>query len=379
MEKINKKKLLKAYNKLLFINKQDIDPTDAKVVSDILVQDYLILLYKLFVLTMGSIGVKEFTFFEAMKFFRDLMNLERDKLTAVKAFLNFFQKLRCNGMGFAPGVINRSRTSQQNLNCLSRAATFGSLLESLGFTIKLGLIYDHAVIILYLDSEIYFCDPTHNKCTKLYGTSAQYQSYDWYTVDAKDGLDFGILVFQDFRLGIMHAVFESFEAHSMKLMNLEFDKRKHIEYQASVLSVDWKSLRRQLLSELDDYKSDHEDRYTLECFHVMEIRRMNELKCSFIMCLCKAVAKVKKVRYTSLKQKDILDFLNEFDSIARPYRKEILRFVEKGTEFNLQLNESIVVFLQRMYVQSAKNKSLRKYIYIQFSERLKKQRKKKTS
>ena len=379
MKKINKAKLLKAFNKLLFINKQDVDPTDTKAVSDILVQDYLVLLYKLFVITMGSIGVKEFTFPEAMKFFRDLMSLEKDKLTGIKTFLNFFQKLQRDGMGFAPGVINRSRTSQQNLNCLSKTATFGALLESLGFTIKLGLIYDHAVIILYLDSEVYFCDPTNNKCTKLHGTSVSHDSYDWYTVDPKDGLPFGILVFQDFNPGILHAVFESFEAHSMKLMNLDSDKRKRVEFQALILSVDWKFIRQQLLPELDDYKSDHEDRYTLECFHVMEVRRMDELKCSFITCLYKAVAKAKKVRYTSLKSKDVVDFLNEFDSIMKPHRKEVLRFIENGTEFGTQPNEAIMVFLKRMYAQSARNKNLRQYTHIQLNERLKKRKKKKTS
>ena len=84
-------------------------------------------------------------------------------------------------------------------------------------------------------------------------------------------------------------------------------------------------------------------------------------------------------KVTRNKTPEIDNYINEFDSIMKPHRKEVLQFIENGTELDTQPNEAIMVFLKRMYVQSARNKNLRQYTHIQLNERLKKRKKKKTN
>ncbi len=370
-----KQVLLRLFNKLLFIKKQIIDPTDMNAVSKIIVQDFLVILHKLFVINMKSIGVKEFSYEEALRFF-----IASNKDTApeeiMKSSVEIISNMSKHGMGFSPGMINYSKTKFQDLNCLGKSAVLGALFHAMGYEIKLGLLTDHAVVIMYLDSGIYFCDPTNNIVKKLHGTIVEHPGYDWYTVTRKDQLEFGHVVFQDFHLGITHAIFESLETYSIKLRNLKGDTWKSMEYARPTLTFGWHSVRTKFFSELNKYKEDYQIEYLREYLLTTRLRKLEKLQNRYINLLYKVMEKILETKAANLKSEDVSEFLKKAIPIMKLHTDAVLEFFDKGTKLPKVISGKERMFLELMFKFSNKDAPLRECVYHQMKVRLKKKEKK---
>jgi hypothetical protein len=351
----------------LFIEPQSIDPYDPSVIADILIKDFVVILHKLFSITVRSLGILHVSHAIAEKFFRSYFESNTDQITFVTTYVDFLSKSKSfQGHGFAPGIIYRGTSKFGGLNCLGKAAVLGALMDRCGLTIRLGLLPDHAVIFWNHNDVVFYCDPTNNEVKPLHGHFRDHSNYSWYTAHPDDEFDARFLVVQDFRAGITNAVLESFQAKQLIIEELREDEtykfKPKVEFERDIIVIDWEKLRRTFFPGIEDYKTEYEREYLIECEHLREVRGTNDVKIAYITVIQNAVEAATGEKAVSADQ--ISAFHNKHLPLLIPHADQIMCYLKHGIIPAIDIPESLWIYLKSMrnqFVESKKDPDQKDY------------------
>ncbi len=289
----------------------------------------------------------------------------------IKSYMEAMNTYDGSGIGFTPLLSTHHDDLIKGFNCLAKTIILGALIKKLGYSIKLGLMVDHAAVLIVRPEGYYYCRIDQQSFTLLGGSYQQHDLYEWYTTVPADNLLFHHIAVQNFEIGILNGICENFAF--LKVVNhIEVDPHEkrmraimNEEYSFNQLltSIDWQQLQIYYFGKMDAYRQEHEIEFLVECESVRE-HRMVISTC--VRQLDDAVATAFEISTgQSVEGKNLYDFLYGWGScITESFKKLAEGLAENVPEFEIMIPKDLSPFIQALHNEVKNNSLLRKYFIL---------------
>lgn len=358
------KKLLKAFNKLVFIKpRTEEEVFDIKSLSEEIQKD--------FILTTHWFALIDEFVEECVE------GLLKPKFkSSILSCMWIAQEVGRPGRGFTPRLSTIEDEETLGYNCLAKAAVLGTCLKESKYKFKvlLGITPDHAMVLIKLRGSLYLCDTAAMKLRKLNGTFVNHNGYTWYTRAKEDWFMANHIVIQKFDEGIVNAIVESFiflkenKINQFSGSDLESLAFKHPRFKLNTIvnQVDWRSIQRQYFSDLNEYKDRYRKEYLIEGVFVEGKRYWQRIRRQFDIIVMNAYEKAVRRIYSPEANKL---FIDEHTPLLQKLGERTLSFLE-GKEYQLELPKPLETYLKVIRDESSKVPEVQDFVLQRFKHRL---------
>lgn len=260
------------------------------------------------------------------------------------------------------------------LNCLGRAITLGIFLKYHGYKIMFGTRPSHAVVIVEIEDQMYYCDPQDDRLFKLHGQIKKHEGYQWYETDSKDDLFSNFFVFHEFSIGIVNAILGNLGFLQTSQEYDPYDENdcllhavRNVFDTSTLDSLHLNKIQEYYCTNLDKYKQRYKIPYLLECERVKKRIHQRELQKRFDHIAFEAYEKATGQQWERGKLKEFLDI---HMPIMQQYGEEIIRSFERGCEFVRELPDDIIRYLSHIKTQMAKDSRLQLHVLSKMKSKL---------